>query len=331
MTSAPAWRPTPAASSVSGSAVALRDVGFYLRGRINRGLARAINGRRSTAAPPRPVATVDEVLRGDDTPFALSRLLEGRDNNAREAAVARYLEARGVPFATHRFETFEGRGRNFSVDVGTGARVLVLAAHHDAVPGSPGANDNAAAVGILLALLARTPQLVPPSLRVRFLFPACEELGYLGARAYVREQQSLGDVAGVLSLELCGVGDMLAVWDAVDDSSFLRTVGGALTDLGLVRDETWHQVGRIPVFGSDHRAFVAAGIPSYGLTVVPAAEADALRAFVLSPVRSALMHVVRRPAPFDTYHTPNDKGATLQPSSLALVSRALTAIISTVR
>ena len=309
--------------------MALRDFGFYLRGRINKGLARAINRRRS-AAPPKPVASLDDVIRGDDTPLALSRLLEGRDNDAREAGVAQYLDARGVPYTTHRFETFEGRGRNFAVDVGSGDRVLVVAAHHDAVPGSPGANDNAAAVGILLSLIAHTGKIVPPSRRIRFLFPACEELGYLGARAYVKTH-ALDDIAGVLSLELCGVGDTLAVWDAVDDTPFLRTVGGVLTDLGLVRDETWHQVGRIPVFGSDHRAFAEAGVPAYGLTVVPAKEADALRAFVLNPVRSALMHVVRRPVPFDTYHTPNDLGTTLQPQALTLVSQALTAIIATVR
>ena len=52
---------------------------------------------------------------------------------------------------------------------------------------------------------------------------------------------------------------------------------------------------------------------------------------VLNPVRSALMHVVRRPVPFDTYHTPNDLGTTLQPQALRLVSRALSAIIATVR
>ena len=303
-----------------------RDLGFYLRGRINRGLARAINARRASV-PLAPVATVEQVLAGEDAPLALSRLLEGRDNDAREAAVDRYLRARGISFTTHRFETFEGRGRNFAVDVGTGDRVLVLIAHHDAVPGSPGANDNAAAVGILLHLIARTAAKAPSRLRVRFLFSACEELGYLGSRQYVREAPT-GDIAGVLSLELCGIGDTLAVWDAGDETPFLRSVGGALGALGLRRDETWHQVGRIPVFGSDHRAFAAVGIPAYGLSIVPAREADALRAFVLSPVRSALLHVVRRPAPFDTYHPPGDRGTTLQPAAMTLVTRALESVIS---
>jgi aminopeptidase YwaD len=307
----------------------LREVGFYLRGRINSGLARALNARRATV-PLAPVASVEDVIRGDAAPLSLSRLLEGRDNAAREQAVASFLTARGIPFTAHRFETFEGRGTNYAVEVGRGDRVLMLAAHHDAVPGSPGANDNAAAVGILLDVIARAAAVVPPSLRVRFLFPACEELGYLGTREYVRDVGAAG-VIGVLSLELCGIGDSVAIWDAGAPTPFLRTVGGALEDLGLRRDESWHQVGRIPVFGSDHRAFAAAGVPAYGLTVIPAREADALRSFVLSPVRSALMHGVRRPVPFDTYHTPRDLGTSLDPRALDLVTRALEAVMTSMR
>ena len=56
----------------------LRDVGFYLRGRLNSRIARALNARRSSA-PPTPVATIDDVIRSDDAPLALSQLLEGRE------------------------------------------------------------------------------------------------------------------------------------------------------------------------------------------------------------------------------------------------------------
>jgi aminopeptidase YwaD len=303
-----------------------RDVGFYLRGRINSGLSRLLNGPRRdhgvTAAP------LDDVVRGPRDPRALVALLEARTNPAREAAVATFLTARGVPFARHRFATFEGRGENFSVDVGDGDRLLVLVAHHDAVPGSPGANDNAASVAILLHLLERLR--VPAALRVRFLFTAAEELGYLGARAYVKERLR-EPIVGVLSLELCGIGDSLAVWDAAEETPFLGRVRAGLEARGLRADETYHQVGRIPVFGSDHRAFAAAGIPAYGLTVVPASEADALRQFIFSPVRSAFRHLVRRPVPFDTYHTARDASVTLQPMALAAVAGALEAIVAEVR
>lgn len=302
----------------------LRDLGFFLRGRLNSGVSRALNARRP--APPLRPAPLDDALRADGL-LARVALLEARSNPERERALARYLERRGVPFARHRFTTFEGQGENFSVDVGSGDRVLVLIAHHDAVPGSPGANDNAAGVAILLHLLERLALRPPSRLRVRFLFPACEELGYLGARAYVRDVPTPG-VIGALSLELCGIGDSLAVWDAPTESPFLARLRAAFRSLALRADEDYHFVGRIPVFGSDHRAFAAAGVPAYGLSVVPRGEADALRRFVFSPVRSALVHLVRRPVPFDTYHTSRDAGATLQAPALALALRGLEAVIA---
>src|SRR5437867_3741282 len=305
--------------------MSLRDVGFFLRGRLNRAMGGVLKGR--APAPTEPPAPLASVLAGPPTPLALSRLLTARDTAAREAAVAGWLGARGVPFTRHRFATFEGRGDNYIVDLGAGDRTLVLVAHHDAVPGSPGANDNAASVAILLTLLERLAVAPPPRLRVRLLFPACEELGYLGARAYVRATPPTG-VAGVLSLELCGVGDTLAVWDATEETGFLRTVRGALESVGRRADETYHVVGRIPMFGSDHRAFAAAGIPAYGLTVVPAAEADALRQFVLSPMQSTLRAVARRPVPFDTYHTSRDALGTLDATALEAVLGALEAVIA---
>jgi aminopeptidase YwaD len=305
--------------------MSLRDVGFFLRGRANRAMSRVLKGR-AVAHTETPAPMVD-VLSGPRTPLALARLLTARDNAAREAAVATWLGARGVPFTRHRFATFEGRGDNYVVDVGGGDRTLVLIAHHDAVLGSPGANDNAASVGILLSLLERLALAPPSRLRVRLLFPACEELGYLGSRAYVRDA-SLDGVAGVLSLELCGRGDTLAIWDADAETPFLGTVRGAFESIGRRADETYHVVGHIPLFGSDHRAFAAAGVPAYGLTVAPAADADALRAFVFSPMKSALQAVKRRPVPFDTYHTARDASATLDAQALDTVVQALEALIS---
>jgi len=297
------------------------DLGLYLRGWVNSGVSWLVT-RRARPTPPVPV---EQVLAGGDTPLELARLLAGRDNAAREAAMARYLAARGIEFARHPFAGFEGRGENFSVEVGRGDRVLVLVAHHDAVPGSPGANDNAAAVGVLLHLLPRLAGLLGGRARVRLLFTAAEERGYLGARAYVRAA-SLDGVVGVLSLELCGIGDCVALWDAERETPFLARVTGALAELGLRRDEGYHVVGRVPVFGSDHRAFAAAGVPAYGFTVVPFAEADALRRFVFNPLRAGLRHAVRRPRPFDTYHTARDGLGTLEPAALALAARALAAI-----
>ena len=300
-----------------------RNLGFYARARLGRGVGSWINRH---APPPAAPVPLDEVLGGPRTPLALTLLLEGRSNAARQTAVARWLQARGVPFRSQRFATFEGRGETFWVDVGRGDRALVLIAHHDAVPGSPGANDNAASVAILLALLERWAAR-EPSVRVRLLFPACEELGYLGSRVWVRAH-GVRDVAGVLSLELPGVGDSVALWDATDDTPFLGLVRRAFEGAGLRADESYHVVGRLPVFGSDHRAFARAGAPAYGLTSVPAVEADVLRQFVFHPLRSTLRGAGRRPPPFDTYHTSRDTRATLDAAALDRVVRALEAVIA---
>jgi hypothetical protein len=302
--------------------VGWRDVGFYARARLSRGVGRWVN---RGAPAPAPAAPLDEVLRGGRAPRALTRLLEGRSNPEREAAVAGWLQARGVSFTRERFETFEGRGENFCVDVGRGDAALVLIAHHDAVPGSPGANDNAASVAVLLSLLERWASREPRR-RVRLLFPACEEIGYLGSRAWVRAH-GVRDVRGVLSLELPGIGDSIALWDVARDTPFLAAVRRAFEGLGLCVDGSYHVVGRMPVFGSDHRAFAAAGVAAYGLTSVPAAEADALRRFVFHPVRAMVRGAVRRPPPFDTYHTARDAGATLQDAALDRMADAVQAVV----
>ena len=302
--------------------MSLGRLGLYLRARLSR----RITGFANRHAPPMVAASLEAVLDGAGDPLSLVRLLEGRTNADREAAVERWLAARRIPFTTHRFQRVEGRGTNYVVDIGSGARALVLIAHHDAVPGSPGANDNAIAVGILLTLLERLREAPPRQHRVRLLFTAAEEMGYLGARAYVADTP-LDDVAGVLSLELCGIGDSLVLWDATDDTAFVTVVRRAFERLGLRAEHGYHVVGRIPVFGSDHRAF-APTVPAYGLSAVPLAQADALRGFVFRPVRSALMHLVRRPPPFDTYHTPRDRAETLDASAAALVLRALEAVVA---
>ncbi len=303
--------------------MSLRDLGFYLRGRVNNSVARLLNAGRARPVVP---LSLEEVLR-QPRPSLLDRvrLFEGRPNVERQAMVARYLSARALPFARHPYRTFEGSGENFVVEVGAGDSSLVLIGHHDAVPGSPGANDNASAVAILLALAERLGSDPPRRIRVRFLFSGSEEVGYLGARSYVKTA-SLEGVLGVLSLELCGIGDALAVWDVAepfDRAPLVQAFAGTLEGLGYRRDESYHLVGRIPVFGSDHRAFAAMGVPAFGLTVVPRAEAERLRQFVLNPFRSAFRQLVKRPVPFNTYHTSGDRSETLEPGALERAVEAL--------
>jgi hypothetical protein len=68
-------------------------------------------------------------------------------------------------------------------------------------------------------------------------------------------------------------------------------------------------------------------VPAVGLTVVPTAAADALRAFIYGGVRGILVPPARRPPPFTTYHTAEDRPETLEPAAPGRVVDALDALV----
>lgn len=89
--------------------------------------------------------------------------------------------------------------------------LLIVCAHYDTVPGSPGANDNTSAIAAALALARRLRDLPSPrTARLRILFPVNEERPYfftpeMGAVVHAAGCKAQGlDVAGVVNLETIG-------------------------------------------------------------------------------------------------------------------------------
>ncbi|MGN0984605.1 MAG: M28 family peptidase [Gemmiger sp.] len=83
----------------------------------------------------------------------------------------------------------------------------LLCAHYDAHPGSPGANDNAAALCILLALAKTLRQKGIPA---AFAFLDGEEQGHTGAK--LLEAQREREFSVVVNLDVCGYGDTIALY-----------------------------------------------------------------------------------------------------------------------
>ena len=93
---------------------------------------------------------------------------------------------------------------------------LLFMAHYDSVPGSPGAADNAAAVGVLLELAAHL-QTAPPAFPIIIAFTAREEDGLLGAEALLK---ALGtDIGFAIALDLIGTDGTLTLTGA---STYIR-------------------------------------------------------------------------------------------------------------
>lgn len=83
-------------------------------------------------------------------------------------------------------------------------RVFILGAHYDTVPGSPGADDNASAIAVLLEV-ARNIQPDPLGITVRFIAFSLEEYNLIGSAHYVGKlKQGDEEVLGMISLEMVG-------------------------------------------------------------------------------------------------------------------------------
>jgi Zn-dependent M28 family amino/carboxypeptidase len=81
---------------------------------------------------------------------------------------------------------------------------ILIGAHYDAVPGTPGADDNASGVAVLLEL-AQTFSIKPPRYPIRLVAFDMEEYGLLGSAAYATELQRRKEPLRLMfSLEMLG-------------------------------------------------------------------------------------------------------------------------------
>jgi Zn-dependent M28 family amino/carboxypeptidase len=129
--------------------------------------------------------------------------LAAAERNADLETPARYIEA---AFAAQGYKPesqhFESGGRSVrNIEAGSGS--IVVGAHYDTVPGSPGADDNASGVAVLIELAAM-------KLPVRFVAFANEEMPYflgpeMGSWAWARRARERGErVRAMFSLEMLG-------------------------------------------------------------------------------------------------------------------------------
>ncbi len=114
----------------------------------------------------------------------------------------------GLEVSAHRFEAWEQTYENV---IGTkpavnnsSAAPLILAAHYDTVEGSPGADDNASSLAVLIEV-ARRLQRTPLARPVQFVAFCLEEEDLLGSRAYVAHLAKTGQpLHGAIVLECVG-------------------------------------------------------------------------------------------------------------------------------
>lgn len=254
------------------------------------------------------------------SPYRLVEVLSGESDRERQRILMAALDAADISYAVEPFGTGESRGENLIAELGDGKAVMVIVAHYDRVPQSPGANDNAACVAAALRayrLLAADGGI--KNTTVRFLFSDDEEIGLLGSKAHVAAND-VSSIEGVVSLELCGIGDAIGIWDVHGPAE-----GSLIVDLlskAAAREGVYHGIhGEVPRFASDHVNFAREGLPAVGLTVLPREDEQTLRDYVANPNGLRWLFRGNRPTIFQTYHTPEDSAATIDPAALEMTAR----------
>ncbi len=217
-----------------------------------------------------------------------------------EAYLADTFTSLGWQVSAHPFEAMGGTYRNVIASLlptrrtqgqgnGSPAAPLLLAAHYDTVEGSPGADDNASALAVLLDV-ARRLRGMDRMREIHCIGFCLEEEGLLGSLAYAAQLKAAKqEIAGAIVLECVGyaseqagsqtvppgtpvavptVGNFLAIVgnqaSAALTASVERTVTAHVPTVSLVipgQGEFLPDARR-----SDHAAFWHYGFPSVMLT-----------------------------------------------------------------
>lgn len=207
--------------------------------------------------------------------------------------------------------------------------VIIISAHFDAVPGSPGADDDASGVAAILEM-ARILKDRPMHRTVRLILFNLEEVGLVGSRAYVgRNHDDWNDgkekIVGMVTLDMIGyytdepnsqksplppnsklfqppsVGDFLGMGGILPHRWFSQAFNTAMNEAEprlktVVLD--FLPIAPPDLLRSDHAPFLAAGIP--GIILSTTAE-------------------MRNPH----YHKPTDTIDTLDPERFEFAARAV--------
>jgi len=217
-----------------------------------------------------------------------------------EAYLADTFSQFGLHVSAHPFTALGGTYRNVVASLlpthrttshgnGTPAPPVILAAHYDTVQGSPGADDNASAVAVLLET-ARRLRDADRFREIQFIGFCLEEEGLLGSLAYAGQLKAARQaIAGAFVLECVGyasqeegsqrvpsgvpiavptVGNFLAIIGNTPSAALTAAVErAAASSVPVVALTVPGQGERLPdTRRSDHAAFWHHGFPAVMLT-----------------------------------------------------------------
>jgi hypothetical protein len=260
--------------------------------------------------------------------YAWVKGIEGKDPVGRRDFVKKELNKMGIGFTTAPFKqelkfqktSMTIEGENIIVSLGKGSRNIVVGAHFDAVPNSPGANDNGGSVAVLLGLL-QSMKGFDWKHQVDFCFFDQEEMGLVGSQQFVKTYADSSIHLAMINLDVNGMGDVVYVGPVGggDDDLIMPLARGTASKEGIpFREHEFYPP-------SDHLSFGIRKLENISVSVVSANDVNLLVEAVLNGWQIDPENV---PEVMKYMHTPEDKLEHVSPEALELSFRFTSKLLS---
>jgi hypothetical protein len=229
-------------------------------------------------------------------------------------------------------------------------RMTILVAHYDRSPGSPGANDNSAAVFILIETAMKLIKDRISNWLIIFTDKeelsggeGIEEQGAYSLGLDLRKTEMAS--ARIFIFDACGVGDTIIISTTAD--YFLKNESGGekmrnsireLRENALVavRNLTIGKAVLAPTPFSDDLGFLRAGIAAQTITMLPTHECNSLISIarrdsrfpeiLVNQNRRSPKNMKKIPATWRNINTPRDSYVMLTPGNFRYVTRFIDAL-----
>lgn len=243
-----------------------------------------------------------------DEPFlARVKALEGKTTAARRQAILNILRNLNLEYSKELFQAPSGSGYNIVTTFGQGEGQILVGAHYDVLPWSPGANDNGSGVSVALGLVEKLKDAKMNS-TIKVIFFDAEEQGGVGSRAYINSHK--GDkIIAYFNLDVCGAGDTIFFGPGYGGQSnpALQAVRRVVKEKNISHAES------TPFPPGDDRSFQAAGIPNVSIAIVSKKDAILLTQMMKGEPSEEAPQVLK------IIDTPKDNSALVQAEAIERV------------
>lgn len=139
-------------------------------------------------------------------------------------------------------------------------KAVVLVGHYDTVPTSPGASDNGAGVVTILETISALKSSSPLRNDVIFLFTDGEELGLLGAKAFIEEHRFARQIGVVMNFEARGSGGPVVMFETGSENGKIIKEFGRVAPYPVASSLS-NQIYKLLPNDTDMTIFKRAGLP----------------------------------------------------------------------